>query len=363
MRPSAPLLVACAMLAACGDAQHDTKAPPVAKPALTVTTVAPQTLDWPQSITVGGNIAAWQEAIIGPEIANQRIVEVRANVGDVVARGQVLARIAPETVESEFAETRAGVAEAAAALAEAKASLERARQLRDRGFFSTQQFTQAEAVAETAQARLEAAKARQQTAGLRKAKADILAPDAGIVSARNATVGATVQPGQELFRLIRGSRLEWRAEVGAADLSRLAPGVPASVTTPAGERLEGRVRALAPTVDTRTHTALVYVDLPADAARHISAGMFARGEFRLGVKPALTVPQSAVLLREGFAYVFRIEGGKAQQLKVTPGRRIDDRVEVTGLDPASRVVASGVGFLGDGDGVRVVDDSAAKPGN
>ncbi|MBK9018632.1 MAG: efflux RND transporter periplasmic adaptor subunit [Sulfuritalea sp.] len=351
-----------ALLTACGDSPREEKAPPPAKPALSVTTVQPQTLDWPQTLTAGGNVAAWQEAIIGPEIANHRIVEVRASVGDVVARGQLLARIAPETVEAEFAETRAGVAEAEAALAEARASLERARQLRDKGFYSAQQLSQAQAAAETALARVAAAKARQQSAGLRKSKTEILAPDAGIISARSATVGATVQPGQELFRLIRGSRLEWRAEIGAADLSRLQPGVPASVITPAGERLEGKLRALAPTVDTRTHTALVYVDLPADAAKRISAGMFARGEFRLGAKPALTVPQSALLLREGFAYVFRYEGGKVQQLKVTPGRRVDDRVEVTGLDPASRVVASGVGFLADGDAVRVIEGNEANQG-
>ncbi len=348
------------LLAACGESPNETKTPPPAKPALSVSTVQPQTLDWPQTFTAGGNVAAWQEAIIGPEIANHRIIEVRAGVGDVVTRGQVLARIAPETVDSEFAETRAGVAEAEAALAEARASLERARQLRDKGFYSAQQLTQAQASAETAQARVEAAKARQNTAGLRKSKAEVLAPDAGIVSARSATVGATVQPGQELFRLIRGGRLEWRAEVGAADLARISPGTPAVITAPAGERVEGKVRVVAPTVDARTHTALVYVDLPADAAKRISAGMFARGEFRLGAKPAQTVPQSALLQREGFAYVFRLVGDKVQQVKVTPGRRVDDRVEISGLDAASRVVAAGVGFLADGDTVRVVDGEA-KP--
>jgi hypothetical protein len=90
------------------------------------------------------------------------------------------------------------------------------------------------------------------------------------------------------------------------------------------------VRALAPTVDPRTHTALVYVDLPPTAVQAISAGMFARGEFQLGSKPALTLPQSALLLREGFAYVYRYEAGKVVQVKVSPGRRLDDRIEVSG---------------------------------
>ncbi len=129
MTRSPLLLVLPLLLAACGQAPGEAKAPAPPKPALTVTTVQPQRVDWPLSFTAGGNVAAWQEAVIGPEISGHRIVEVKVNVGDVVARGQTLARIAPETVDSEYAETGASVAEAEAVLAEARASHERARGL------------------------------------------------------------------------------------------------------------------------------------------------------------------------------------------------------------------------------------------
>jgi hypothetical protein len=121
----------------------------------------------------------------------------------------------------------------------------------------------------------------------------------------------------------------------------------------------GRVRAVAPSLDAQTRNALVYVDLPPTALDVVSAGMFARGEFRLGQDPALTLPQSAVLLREGFAYVFRVAGDKVVQTKVGTGRRVADRVEVMGLEAQARVVASGVGLLADGDTVRLV---TAPPG-
>ena len=360
-------LPAVALLASCGEAPGTNGAaarPAPAKAALAVTTTSPQTIDWPQVLKAGGNIAAWQEAVIGAELGNYRITEVRANVGDMVKKGQVLARIDAESVETELAEIRAGVAEAEASQAEARANHERARQLTAKGFYSAQQNTQTQTAAETALARLNAAKARLQSAELKRSRATVAAPDDGIISARSATVGTLTQPGQELFRLIRGSRLEWRAEVTAAEVARLKPGQAATLTGPNGDAVAGVVRAVAPTVDAQTLNALVYADLPAAAARVVSAGMFVRGEFRLGRSPALTLPQSAVLLREGFAYVFRIEGDKVAQVKVATGRRSAERIEIVeagGIDAGARVVAGGVGFLADGDTVRIVP-AQAVPG-
>lgn len=349
-----PMLLTTA-LAACGDAAQDKTSPALAtKPALTVTTTTPQLLDWPQTLKASGNIAAWQEAVIGPEISNYRITEISANVGDSVKRGQLLARIASDTVQSELAETRATVAEAEATLSEARANSERAALLREKGFYSAQQGLQTQTAADTALARLNAAKARLQSAELKRSKAAVLAPDDGIISARTATVGTLTQPGQELFRLIRGGRLEWRAEVTAAEISKLAPGQTASLNSPNNEVVAGVIRAVAPTVDPQTRIGLVYVDIPASASQVLGAGMFARGEFRLGQHPALTLPQSAILLREGFSYVFRVNDGKLTQTKIGIGRRNADRVEVSGLDAAALVVTDGVGFLTDGDTVRIV---------
>ena len=79
--------------------------------------------------------------------------------------------------------------------------------------------------------------------------------------------------------------------------------------------------------------------------------------FELGEAPALTLPQSAVLLRDGFTYVFKLDDkNQVTQTKVTVGRRVEDRIEITGgLEANTRVVDNGVGFLTDGDTVRVVE--------
>jgi RND family efflux transporter MFP subunit len=333
------------------------------KSALTITAVTPELHSWPQKLAASGNVVAWQEAVISPEINNYRITEVLVNIGDVVNRGDILARIASDAVDSELAESRATVAEAAATLAEARAINERAAQLREKGFYSAQAGIQTQTAADTALARLNAAKARMASAELRRSKSIVVAPDDGIISARNATVGSLTQSGQELFRLIRRGRLEWRAEITATELSRLQPGHPARLETPGGVVVKGGVRTVSPTVDPQTRNGLVYVDLQPDAGTYLSAGMFTRGEFILDQQPALTLPQSAVLLNEGFAYVFRIdpvgEGlAKVSRLKVGTGRRSGERIEVTGLEPNTQVVSNGAGFLADGDTVRVVATQA-----
>mgnify|MGYP001096714763 CR=1 FL=1 len=359
----AALLAALATtgLTACGD-----KPPPAAaaqsKPALTVTVTTPQLRDWPQTLAASGNVAAWQEAVISTEVSNLQLTDVKVNVGDRVQKGQVLARIASDTVEAEVSQAKASVAEAEAMLSEARANGDRARQYQKTGFLSAQQINQYLTAEKTAVARLNAARARLRSEQLRLAQTIVRAPDDGVISARTATIGSLAQPGQELFRLIRGGRLEWRAEVSAADLGSLNPGMVATLTTPVGERVQGRVRMVAPTVDPQTLNGLVYVDLPvAVTEKGLRAGMFARGEFELGRARAMSLPQSAVVLREGFSYVFVLDGatGDAQarvrQVKVDVGQRQADQIEILrGIQPGSRVVAAGAGFLADGDAVRVL---------
>jgi HlyD family secretion protein len=322
--------------------------------ALTVQATTPQKSEWPLKLQAAGSVAPWQEAVIGAETAGLRLVEVRAAVGDRVKRGQLLARLSSDTLAAELAQSKAAQAEAEALLAEAAAQADRGRQLATSGAYSQAQLTQMFTAERTAKARVESARARVKADEVRLAQTRIVAPDDGMISARWATEGAMAQPGQELFRLIRRERLEWRAEVPAADMARLKPGLEATVTTASGQAVKGKVRIVGPVVDAQTRNGLVYVDLnPGSDAR---PGMFVRGEFAFGSSPGLTLPQSAVLLRDGFSYVHRLGAdGKVALTKVGVGRRVGDRVEITsGLTAEARVVASGGAFLADGDTVKVV---------
>ncbi|MFT4174266.1 MAG: efflux RND transporter periplasmic adaptor subunit [Rhodocyclaceae bacterium] len=335
--------------------------PATSQPALTVAMTRLQPVAFTQRVPANGSIMAWQEASIGTEANGLRLVEVRVNVGDKVGRGALLARFAADTVEAELAQSHAAVAEAEVVLAEAAANAQRARLLQETGTLSAQQIQQYVNAERMAQARLDAARAVETTQQLRLAQTRIVAPDDGVISSRAATVGAVVATGQELFRLIRGARLEWRAEVAAADLIKLKPGQRVLVRPSDGESVEGRLRMLAPAIDIQTRNGLVYVDLPSSDA--VRAGMFARGEFELGEDEAMTLPLSAVQLREGFSYVMRVGPDlRVIQTKVRTDRRVGDRVEIVdGLNAQDRVVASGGAFLGDGDLVSIAEAPKVSP--
>ncbi|USX15618.1 efflux RND transporter periplasmic adaptor subunit [Oxalobacteraceae bacterium OTU3CAMAD1] len=343
----------------------DEKKTTAPKAALTVTTTKPSTASAPIKLSANGNVAAWQEASVSSESNGLRLTEVRVNVGDVVKAGDVLAVFSAETINADIAQSKAALQEAEANAADAVANAARARTLQNSGALSAQQISQYNTTEQTANARIASAKAALANQQLRLKYTKVVAPDSGIISARtaNATVGSVSAPGTELFRMIRQGRLEWRAEVVANDLRSLKPGTPAVVKAANGSEVTGKVRMIAPTVDLQTRSALVYVDLPLNAGAGeapFKAGMFASGQFELGKSDALTVPQQSIVVRDGFSFVFRLNtDNKVSQIKVQPGRRLGDRIEVKGgLTADMQVVLRGAGFLNDGDLVHVVAEGA-----
>lgn len=321
--------------------------------ALTVSVMTPRTQRWPIAISANGSITAWQEAVVGAEIGGLRLTELRVEIGDRVSKGQLLARLQDETVRAELAQTQASLEEAQAALQEATANADRARRVEGKGTLSEQQATAYLVAAKAARARVAGLQAAVQNARLRLDQTHIRAPDDGTLTQRLATLGAVVQTGDELFRLNRGDRLEWRAELPAAELAQIRPGMPVQITTTAEQQLTGTVRRVAPTLDANSRTGLVYVDLMANPDAR--AGMFAQGEIELGQAEVVTVPQRALLLRDGFHYLFLLGAeDRLTQIKVTTGARRGDEIAILSPLPSNaQVVDSGVGFLNDGDRVRV----------
>ena len=346
----------------------DNSAP--AKTALTVDLVKPSRSIIKQTISANGSISPWQEAVIGSESSGLMLTQVLVNVGDNVKRGQLLAQFSAATITADIAQAQANLAEAKANALEAAGNASRARSIQDTGALSTQQIEQLISLEATSKARVAAAEATLQSQQIKLKQTKVIAPDDGIISARLATVGAVVSPGQELFKLIRQGRLEWRAELTSSDIGKIKISMLANLTLPDGSAITGKVRTTSPMIDTQTRNATVFVDIASGQAK---AGMFARGTFDIGTKAVLTLPASAIVMKDGFAYVMQVgdDGqlktenqvkieNRVKQIKIQTGSREDANIEVIGLDAAenNHFVASGGAFLADGDLVAVAGRSS-----
>ncbi len=325
--------------------------PPVAAAstaaALTVTAASPHRATWATTLEVPGAIAPWQEAIVSAQISGYQITEVLVNVGDQVKKGQVLARI-------NQALLRADEALALANYEQADANHKRAISLKTNGFISDQNILQLETQVKTTRALLDAKR-------LQIRYTDVVAPDDGAISARNATIGSVANTGQELFRLVRQNRLEWRGELSAKQISQIQPGQAVSLALPSGAVASAVVRQASPTLNADSRLGLVYADIAADSEAR--AGMYAVGRIAIGQAPALVVPAEAVVLRDGRNYVLELANtpagdgtAKVVLRAVDVGRREGQEIEiVSGLDDGARLAVRGSGFLNDGDAVRVVE--------
>jgi RND family efflux transporter MFP subunit len=327
---------------------------------LTVSAVSPRTQNWPQTIQASGPLAAWQEIIVSPETGGLRIAELLVDVGASVKRGQLLARLADDSVQADLRKQEAAVAQARANLEQAASNVQRAKLVEASGALSAQKIEEYRINEATARASLASAQAELDSIKLKLQQTRIVAVDDGIVSSKSAVLGNVVNAGAELFRLVRQGRIEWRAELDARQVAAVRAEQTARITLPGGESVEGQVRQVAPTLSATTGRAIVYVSLQRESGAR--AGMFASGTIELDAKPALTLPQSAIVLRDGKSYVFVIDAkNKVESRAVSTGRRQGDRIEVlAGLKNDPRIVASGGAFLSDGAQVTVAAADTAQ---
>lgn len=324
------------------------------KAALTVELTSPMESAWPEELAVSGSVEPWQESVVSSEVGGLKLEEVLVNVGDKVTKGQLLARFNVDTTKAKLAEMEASVDARMAALVSSSDQLERSRKLVITGAVSDGTFNQNEAAAQGDEAQLALARAQLEAQKLTLGYTNVTAPDDGVISSRTATVGAVLPAGSEMFRLIRGNRLEWRAEIPAKHLGKIVPKLPAEVQAADGvTTVTGTVRQLSSTVNARTLNAIGYIDLPDHGS--IRAGMFLSGKIRTGESPALHVPESTLVYRDGYTYVIAVgPDSLARQIKVATGRRRDAQVEILGtVSRTDRLVLSGGSFVNDGDLLKV----------
>jgi RND family efflux transporter MFP subunit len=340
------------------------------------------TQDFRETVLVTGTLVAREEILVGPEIEGLRVVEVLADEGDVVKKGQPLARLVVDTLEAQLAQNNASQARATAAIAqarstiaqaearlkEAKNALERGRPLRQSGYLSESTLDTREQAATTAAAQLQAArdgltvaeaelaqiKAQRRELDWRRARTDIMAPADGIVSRRNARIGAMASAaGEPMFRIIAKGEIELDAEVPEARLGRLKLGQTASIEVAGLSPVSATVRLVSPEIDKATR--LGRTRLLLQSASGLRIGAFARAHVATGESRGIAVPSTAIQYVGDSATVLVVTDGRITARKLTLGLASRDNVEVkSGLSEGDLVVARAGTFLRDGDQIMPV---------
>lgn len=351
-----------------------------------VSTALARTREMVDALVVSGTLVARDEVLLAAEVEGLRIVELLADEADSVAAGEVLARLARDTVTVQLAQNDASLARANAGVAqarnqivqaeatavEARAALARTQALKLSGNATQEILDQRTSLARGAEARLAAAqdglalaeadlaqsRAQRKELDLKLARTEIRTPVAGIVSRRTARIGAnTSLGGDALFRIIVGGEVELEAEVLEMHLARLSVGAPVEVFAASGRSVTGRVRLLPAEVDRASRIGRVRIGLPRDPDLRI--GAFARARVIIARRDSVAVPSSAVVFGEGGATVQTLRDNKVMVLPVTVGITAQGYSEiVSGLSDGQVVVARAAGFLRQGDTVRPIAAAA-----
>lgn len=345
------------------------EAPAEALPAITVSEVLARPMA--ERIIASGLIAAVEEVQVAPLIEGQPLEELRADIGDMVAEGQVLAVLSKSMLELQRAEAvaslaaaRSGIAQGEAQLVEAEAAAAEAQRVADRTLKLREQGTAAQAQADTAsanatsatarvtvarqalesaRAQLALAEARLENVDLQLNRTEVKAPVAGEIVARNARIGAiATAAGQPMFMIVRDAALELRVDVAEADVLRLAPGQKARLRAVGmAEPLAGTVRLVEPVIDA--------------TSRLGRARIMVEAEILVAEREGLAVPVSALGSSPEGAVVMRVRDGVVERVVVATGIRDGGLVEITGgLAAGDTVVTKAGAFVRAGDRINPV---------
>ncbi|MGD9806902.1 MAG: efflux RND transporter periplasmic adaptor subunit [Hyphomicrobiaceae bacterium] len=354
-------------------------------PPLAVTVVRAEVAPFVETVLVTGSLVARDEILVGPEIEGLRIVEILADEGDRVKKGQVLARLVSDTLEAQLAQNTATLARAEAAIAQARSAIasaearlheasnayERAKPLSKSGVLSDSGMDQRESAIRTSEAALASARdglkvaeaekaqieAQHREISWRRTRTDIRSPSDGLISRRNARIGSYASGvADPMFRIVARGEIELDGEVPEARLSALQEGQPVTIETAGLTDVTGTVRLLSPEVDRQTRLGRVRIfigDKPG-----LFVGAFARARIRTAESSGLSVPASAVLYSPDGPVVQVVSDGHISTRRVKIGLAEGASVEIReGIRPGDAIVARSGTFLRDGDAVQPIPDT------
>lgn len=357
------LALVATLLSGCGGAQEP---PAAAGDAIAIPTVtATRIVELPiaDTLTASGILLPREEAAVSPEIAGYEVTTVAVEEGAQVARGELLAQLDPELLDSKVAQARAALAQASAVAEQAHAEAERVKDFDSRNVMSAEQIATRRFQARSTAAAVEVQRAQLAELLAQQQRLTIRAPVAGTVLERNVRPGDVASLNQPMFRIARDGLIELDAEVPEAALSRITLGDKAEVTLPSGAVLPGTVRLISPRVDPQTKLGRVRVALAPDP--QLRAGGYARVAFVQPARPVPAIAEKAVQWEATGPWLITIDAQRRVHLvPVRTGARNAGYVVLEQGPPVGTLVAMGSGVaLLEGDKVNPVEPGpAAQPG-
>jgi HlyD family secretion protein len=332
------------------------------RPVPTVSVTAVGISKVPTTVSIIGTIGARYDMPIGVEGDAGRIAAILVEAGDHVKRGQVLAKLNVSVLAPQVANLEAALEQARAEAELADAEYHRAQAVGASGALSAEETQRRKSTAVTAAAKVKFAEAQLNESKARLARADIRAPDDGIILTRTAEVGQTAVPGGDpLFRLSRGGEVEMRGQVAEQDLPLLIVGQQVNVKlTGTAKVYPGTIRLLGAVIDPATRLGMARITLTPDP--NLRPGAFARAEVTISNAERAVLPQTAVLTDDRGSYVLIVNAqNKVERRAVRVSGIVQAGVTIAdGLANTDQVIATAGGFLQEGEVVRPVLIGAAK---
>lgn len=313
--------------------------------------------EYAPKLMLSGSIEGKTTAAISAKISG-RIEEVLIEEGQAVKAGEPLVTLESTELANSLRAAKEAKVKAQVNYDLAMTDYNRYQTLNSQGAISQQQLDNAGAKLRTAEADLSSAAANLSSAEKQYGNGTITAPVNGVVANKIAAIGQVVSPGAALMAVEDLSQVYAAINIEQKDLGRVKTGQQAEVTVDA---YEGRV--FTGTIDTinpeaaagsRMFRAKVKIDNQDGVLR---AGMFAKVQLATGQSiEVLTVPQAAVIQKQGLYYIFTAENNKVIRQQVQIGEVTGETIEIkNGLRAGEKVIISSVNQLKDGQAVKVTE--------
>jgi len=348
-------------------------------PVVSVTTVRMGNLV--ASTHVSGTLVAKEEILISPQISGYEIKQIKVDIGDKVAFGDILIQLESKTLQvlleqadADKARARASIRQAQAQIDSAKANLHKAytilkrnQRLSSSGAIPVALLEDSETAVGVKRAAYEFAKegitvaktqltqltAKHKIATLNLARTAIKAPVAGIVSHRTARLGEIAMSGGEpLLKMIGQGEIELKAEVIETALSGIQPGDQAKISVSGQAYRIGEVRLISPVIDPHTRLGAIRISFKKDPT--IRVGGFAVGWVVTDERKAIMVPVSAVISNSSGDVITLVNNGTIEKRQVETGILFEGKREIiNGLVEGEQVLLRAGSFFTAGDKVRI----------